>query len=160
MPLAIRLPLPPSVNSYWQRNFTGGMRIGKPGVRYRDEVILAVRERCSGVKRTTKAIAIEIRVTNSERFPADLDNLRKALYDSLCHAGLFWDDCQVVRDSGVIEAVSGKGWLDVRIIGIGEFDSLPEYARKRVMKAIQDHDLGPKKRVSKPKAVAARKFRR
>ncbi len=158
MPMSIRLPLPPSVNSYWQRTFHGGMCVGKAGREYRDKVRLAVYERFGPVKRTAKAIAIEIFVTNSSQWPADLDNVRKALYDSLCAAHLFWDDAQVMQDSGKIVAVDGRGFVDVRIHGIGEFESLPQYAQKKVMLAIKEQEIGRKpKRERKPVASNRRR---
>ncbi len=159
MPMSIRLPLPPSVNSYWQRTFHGGMCVGPAGRAYRDKVRIAVLERFGQVKRSAKALAIEVEVTNSKQWPADLDNVRKALYDSLCDAGLFWDDAQVMQDSGRIVAVDGRGFVDVRIYGIGEFDSLPEYARKKVMLAIKGIDLGRKPRKSS-KVVASKRRRK
>lgn len=160
MAFAIRLPLPPSVNNYWQQGRNGKRFISDRGRKYRDEVIIAIRERTNGVKRSAKAIRLEVRITNSQRWPIDFDNGMKSLADALCHAGLFWDDSQILQCVTTIEAVSGAGWVDIRMIGIGEFDLLPQYAKDRVRRLITETELGPRPRPAKRKVVARQRIRR
>jgi len=158
MSLAVRLPLPPSVNHYWVRTRAGGVRVSDRGVQYQHRVKLAVYERFGPVKPLTDAIRIDMFVTNSEKFYVDLDNVRKALWDSMAKAGLYWDDAQIVEDYGKMFAVSGYGFVDIRITPVGGLKTLPECVQRKVMREIQKHDRGGL--IPKRKPVVARKITR
>ena len=91
--MKLTLPYPPSVNTYWRAN--GNRRfISKAGVLFKQ----AVREYISGGNlpsfgSSRLAVGIVVCPRSKRRF--DLDNLLKAILDSLQDAGLYEDDEQV-----------------------------------------------------------------
>ncbi len=90
------LPYPPSVNHYW-RNVNGRTIISKAGREYRQ----AVKESTTGLigKALEKRLSIDIYAFMPDKRKRDLDNLPKAIFDSLTHAGLWLDDSQIDRFS-------------------------------------------------------------
>ncbi len=91
--LEVELPFPPSVNHYW-RMWRGRMVISERGLRFRADVkaILAAL----GVQPISGNLAVRIEVFPPDRRRRDLDNLLKAIGDSLEHGGAFHDDSQIV----------------------------------------------------------------
>jgi len=91
--LALELPFPPSVNHYW-RCFRGRFVISQAGVAFRAKVaaILAAR----GIQPMAGPLAVRFEVYPPDFRRRDLDNLLKALGDSLEHGGAFFDDSQIV----------------------------------------------------------------
>ncbi len=91
--MELELPDPPSVNHYW-RNFRGRMVLSQEGQAYRGRVatILARRK----VKPMAGKLAVSFEVYPPDLRRRDLDNLLKALGDSLEHGGSFFDDSQIV----------------------------------------------------------------
>ncbi|EMC4229590.1 RusA family crossover junction endodeoxyribonuclease [Cronobacter sakazakii] len=86
------LPFPPSVNTYWRRR---GMQyfIAPKGREYRRAVIEIIRQQ--GLDNKSKArMKIKIIADVPDRRRRDLDNLLKAVCDSLEHAGFVLDDNQ------------------------------------------------------------------
>ncbi len=117
-PLALSLPYPPTVNHYWDRNRNGSLRIGEAGKAFRERVAWTVRAkglRClSGRLRTT------IVAHPPDRRTRDLDNVLKALCDSLTHAGLWEDDGQI-DDLRVLRGdVLPGGRVDVSVRELGQ----------------------------------------
>ncbi len=93
--MMLRLPYPPSVNHYWFRNRSGGLRIGPRGVSYRLEVLTLVRRQ--KLPKMAGKLAVEIIACPPDRRRRDLDNLLKATLDALQHAGLYADDNAINR---------------------------------------------------------------
>lgn len=91
--LKLELPYPPSVNHYW-RHYRGRTVISENGLRFRSTVrwILAKRH----VVPMTDRLAVTIEVFPPDHRRRDLDNLLKAIGDSLERGGAFIDDEQVV----------------------------------------------------------------
>lgn len=88
----IELPWPPSVNHYW-RMVRGRFYVSGEGVAYRKEVTRRVGE-CDTLK---GRLAVEILLYPPDRRKRDIDNVCKAVLDSLAHAGAYENDCQIDR---------------------------------------------------------------
>lgn len=86
------LPFPPSVNHYWRRR--GGLYfISKKGQEYRRAVTEIITQ--LGLNIHTEArLKIRIIANMPDRRRRDLDNILKAVGDSLEHAGFMNDDNQ------------------------------------------------------------------
>ena len=113
--IELQLPYPPSVNAYWQHRGRGTF-ISKRGEAFRDETILAVRQKYGRVKPLAGPVAVQVAVfPPDDHRKHDLDNLLKPILDSLQKAGVFEDDEQVthidIRRSMAIP--EGGLWLSV-----------------------------------------------
>ena len=105
-----RLPYPPSLNSYW-RKWNNRMVISEPGRQYRRDVV----EQLADVKRLEGRLAVTVSLTMPDRRRRDIDNIAKCLLDSMQHAGVYKDDCQI-DDLRIIRGeVKKPGWADVEI---------------------------------------------
>lgn len=87
MGLTIYLPWPPSVNHYWRNIGRGRTIISKAGREYRRKVasIVAGKDPFAG------AISVVIAARCPDWRERDVDNLPKALLDSLAAAGIIED---------------------------------------------------------------------
>lgn len=83
------LPWPPTVNTYW-RNIRGRTIISERGRLYR----LAVQKQLAGAEPLLGRLAIKIAAYPPDRRRRDLDNILKALLDSLTFAQVIEDDSQ------------------------------------------------------------------
>jgi crossover junction endodeoxyribonuclease RusA len=105
------LPWPPSLNTYWRHIPMGrSVRslISRKGRAYREAVAATVR----GTRTTPGRLSVVLAVYPPDRRRRDLDNIPKALLDSLQHAGVIEDDeniddlriirCDVVRGGRVV----------------------------------------------------------
>lgn len=84
------LPYPPSINSYY-RMYRNRMLISKGGREYRK----LVGAELAGVSPVPGRVAVEITVMPPDRRRRDLDNVQKALLDSIEHAGIIEDDSMI-----------------------------------------------------------------
>ena len=90
--MKLELPWPPSVNTYWRRaGYT--IYISEKGKEYRSFVILFCRAK--KIKKTVGKIALTIEAYPPDKRQRDLDNLPKALLDSLVHANVIDDDSNI-----------------------------------------------------------------
>lgn len=92
--LELRLPYPPSVNTYWRRVGNRTL-LSRRGRAYRREVGEALRYLVS--EPVKGALEVQARLFPPDRRRRDLDNVAKALLDALEHAGVYRDDYQVRR---------------------------------------------------------------
>jgi crossover junction endodeoxyribonuclease RusA len=141
MKLHLSLPYPPSVNHYW-RHSGGRHYIDKPGRSYRTEVWAQVlRQRDVSRVRSvmTGPLSIDIAAGPPDLKYRDLDNILKALLDSLKHAQVYEDDYQIIKlecgwlpprkdDARVwvaIEQVETPGWWQERAYATARRRRLP-----------------------------------
>lgn len=108
----LTLPWPPSVNRYW-RTFQGRMIISAEGRLYRkavaDQVLIQ-----GGAKHLNGRIKVVIEAWRPDKRRRDLDNLLKAVLDSLTHAGV-WVDDNLVVDLRIYWAQDIGGMLKIEI---------------------------------------------
>ena len=90
-PLTLNLPWPPTVNHYWKLKSNGGRYISAAGVMFRAQVKAAAH----GLRNMAGKVEICIRANPPDQRRRDLDNIVKALFDALQHAGLIGDDFNV-----------------------------------------------------------------
>ena len=113
--MLIELPYPPTVNHYWGQR--GNRRfILKRGQEFRASVCAIVR--AMGVEPMSGRVLVDTVVCPPDRRRRDLDNVCKATFDALAHAGVYDDDCQIdalhVERGAVVEG----GMVTVRIIEV------------------------------------------
>ena len=92
--MTITLPYPPSVNHYWRRVGPRTL-ISREGRTFRKNVCALLG---GGRPRKPPAdgrIALAMDAFPPDRRRRDLDNLPKAVQDSLAHGGLYEDDSQI-----------------------------------------------------------------
>jgi len=93
--MKITLPYPPSVNNYWKSRWTGKFiqhYITPDGRAFRQDVI----RRLHDWDMILGPITLAVEVFPPDRRKRDLDNVLKALLDSMEHAGVFENDSQIV----------------------------------------------------------------
>lgn len=113
--IEITLPWPPTVNTYY-RNVNGKMLISKKGREYRAAVADQVLVQRAN-KHIDHAVKVEIKAYRPDRRRRDLDNLLKALLDSMTHAGVMDDDA-LIEDLRVYWADEVGGMVKVTIKGV------------------------------------------
>ncbi len=114
--MKIELPWPPSVNTYW-RNVGGKVLISKKGRAYRKTVSeLAFIGRWQPFESARLGVAIVAFPPDKRK--RDLDNLPKAVFDSLQHAGVYDDDEQIDYFSIQRCAVERPGRVELLIIPV------------------------------------------
>ena len=89
----IELPWPPSINHYW-RHTKNGHYISSEGQSYRKIVYFACH-RLQGLISKESRLRMSIEAYPPDKRRRDLDNILKALLDSLEHAGVYDDDSQI-----------------------------------------------------------------
>lgn len=113
--IELTLPWPPTVNTYW-RSFNGRVLISAKGREYRkavaDQVLIQ-----RAAKHIDYAVMVEIKAYRPDRRRRDLDNLLKALLDSMTHAGVMEDDA-LIEDLRVYWADEIGGMVKINIEGI------------------------------------------
>jgi crossover junction endodeoxyribonuclease RusA len=87
--IACMLPWPPTVNTYW-RNIKGRTIISERGRLYR----LKVQQQFVGAEPMMGRLAIKIAAYPPDKRRRDLDNILKALLDSLTFSQVIEDDSQ------------------------------------------------------------------
>jgi crossover junction endodeoxyribonuclease RusA len=88
------LPYPPSVNRYWRHN-RGHFHVSQEGQLYRRKVW----EACL-IQKITKCngdLKLEIDIYPPDRRKRDIDNICKAVLDSLEHAKVYDNDYQIAE---------------------------------------------------------------
>ncbi|WP_340608061.1 RusA family crossover junction endodeoxyribonuclease [Xenorhabdus bharatensis] len=109
----LKLPWPPTVNHYWKHS-KWGHYITDKGKAYRQQIIKLIEQQNLDIL-TASRIKIKIIAHPPDRRRRDIDNLPKAVFDSLTHAN-FWVDDNQIDDMQIMwgDLVKG-GCLDVQI---------------------------------------------
>jgi len=91
--MVIELPWPPSVNHYWRRQ---GNRyfVSAEGISYKDSVYYLCAQ-YRGLFKPSERLSLLIEAYPPDKRRRDLDNLIKAIQDSLQYAGVYEDDSQI-----------------------------------------------------------------
>lgn len=90
------LPYPPSVNHYW-RKWRGKMVISQSGRDYRRDVVNAIETQYQDVVRFDCPVIVLMVMHPPDRRKRDIDNIEKAVYDSLKHCGVIKDDSLIIQ---------------------------------------------------------------
>ncbi len=90
----LTLPYPPTVNHYWRKH-QDGMHVSAKGKAYRGNVEAVVFDELRGWETLKRRLRVQITVTMPDRRQRDLDNLLKAILDSLEHCRVFENDSQI-----------------------------------------------------------------
>lgn len=115
--LEIELPWPPTVNTYW-RMVNSRILISKKGRLYREIVAASILEQIGFYKPIKSRVAVIIQCFPPDRRKRDLDNLPKALFDSLTYAGV-WDDDEQIDDFRITRKhVVKPGYVNIYICEI------------------------------------------
>lgn len=96
--IELTLPYPPSVNTYWRSpnkgKLAGRHLISVKGREYRKAVQDAVMEQMEP-EEVQERLYVRLLVNVPDRRKRDLDNLTKAIFDAISHAGVWGDDEQI-----------------------------------------------------------------
>ena len=113
--IGLILPWPPSVNRIW-RSVGGRVLLSAEGRTYRQAVAVAVLEQHGPGDPLTGRLSMAIEAYPPDRRRRDLDNLLKAILDSLEHAGIVYcNDAQIDHLSIHRCAVEKPGRLEIKI---------------------------------------------
>lgn len=98
MGITLKLPFPPSTNTYYRSLRTGKLAgrvlVSQKGREYRAAVAKIVGK-VEAI--TAPAIDVSISLVPPDARKRDLDNYLKAMLDALTHAGVWKDDSQITR---------------------------------------------------------------
>ena len=100
MRIFLELPFPPTVNTYWRR-VGGKTLISQKGRAYAEQVLWMTRRTARFPEGKRAAVVVEAYMPDKRN--RDLDNLFKALLDSLVKAGVLVDD-SVIDDLRIIRS--------------------------------------------------------
>ncbi|PDO81904.1 RusA family crossover junction endodeoxyribonuclease [Kosakonia sacchari] len=100
--MKLKLPFPPSVNTYWRAPNKGPLKgrhlISAAGRKYQSEACAAIIEQLRRLpKPSSEPASVEVILYPPDVRRRDIDNYNKALFDALTHAGVWEDDSQVKR---------------------------------------------------------------
>lgn len=123
--LQFNLPYPPTINNYYKK-WNNRIVISPKGKAYRELLRSTLWGRLGNVDSVAKKpvgltflgdVMVEIVIYPPDKRKRDMDNIKKALFDSLQHAGLFKDDYQICDDHTIrINKVVKGGLIDFRIM--------------------------------------------
>lgn len=118
----LRLPWPPTANTYWRHPKQGTHIISRQGRAYRSAVFFLIFDQLNHRPELAGRLSVSYRLYPPDRRKRDLSNTLKALEDAMQHARVFLDDEQIdqveLMRCGV--DVEGKGVVFVRIEEIPE----------------------------------------
>lgn len=119
MTITLCLPWPPSLNSYYRSPNKGPLAgrhlISARGRLYRVEVVAAGWAQLRLKPMLTGRLYVYIDAYPPDKRKRDLDNLLKALFDALTHAGVWVDDSQIDRLAVERRPPAPNGRIDVTI---------------------------------------------
>ncbi len=106
------LPWPPSINHYYI-NTGRRLVLSAAGREYRDAVAVALSLVFAGT--LEGAVRMEVDLFPPDRRRRDMDNVQKALWDTLQHAGAYRDDAQIKSFACEMRDVEPGGKVVVRL---------------------------------------------
>lgn len=110
--LHLTLPWAPSVNHYWR--FTPrGVLISRAGREYREKVGWCVGHARGAFTKADRLLMLVLACPPDRRI-RNLDNINKAVWDALQHAGVYADDDQI-DDYRVRRGPPGAGKLFIKL---------------------------------------------
>ena len=115
----LELPYPPSVNHYY-RHVGNRVLISKQGREYRKTVCLILA--MAKVETMEGPLKMDIQVFPPDRRRRDLDNLNKAVWDSMEHGGAYINDSQIVAFTVVKREVVKGGKVVIQIEEWKQYD--------------------------------------
>ena len=112
--MELTLPFPPSLNSYYGHSSNSRVYVRKRGELYRAAVQRSVREQ-AGRFQFRQPVSVFITFNNPAKVhePWDMDNYKKAMFDALTHAGLWFDDSLVHADCSYKGVQGGRGNVEI-----------------------------------------------
>ena len=114
--LSFALPWPPSVNRYY-RHVGPRVLISREGRKYRMMVVSRLGGR---FEKFAGTVGLSAMCYPPDRRRRDLDNLLKALQDSLVHAGVMADDSQIkVLHLEMREPAPPDGYVHIQLTPLG-----------------------------------------
>jgi len=121
----IRLPWPPSVNSYWART-KKGMRVSDKGEEYKFKIWQLINEFNLTFRLEIK-LQVIVHYSPPDKRVRDIDNYSKGLYDALTEAGLWLDDNLIKQQIVTMGEPIKGGRVDMLI---KPFDTSIDYYEK------------------------------
>lgn len=110
--IKLELPYPPSINHYFSY-YQGRPVLSKDARSYRHQVRrIAI---ANGVKPLMGPLAVRIDIFPPDKRRRDIDNCFKSVLDALQHAGVFWDDSQIIVLHAVKYPAAQDGCVVVEI---------------------------------------------
>jgi crossover junction endodeoxyribonuclease RusA len=110
----LALPYPPSANRYW-RKWRNRMVISEEGRAYRARIIRMNILGWLKLKTLAGEVEIDFFTSPPDKRKRDIDNLEKCLFDSLQHAGLYFNDNQICRFQVIRKSPVKNGRIDLFI---------------------------------------------
>jgi len=121
--VVLRLPYPPTVNHYYRPGKGGRRYLKKESIAYRAEVGNAILEQHGHIRTLTGRLDFVAYMTPPDRRKRDIDNLRKAIWDSLQHNNVFVNDSQI--DDDRMKRLAPKSPGSILVILVEYADTLP-----------------------------------
>lgn len=119
--ILLELPYPPSANTYWRHPTKGKLAgrhlLSEKGREYRVAVQAAVMEQRGWKAPVTGRLGVYIEAHMPDKRKRDLDNLLKALFDSITHAGVWEDDSQL-DDIRIVRKPPPTGKIELYIFPV------------------------------------------
>jgi crossover junction endodeoxyribonuclease RusA len=107
--LYLKVPFPPSMNSYWRNIVIKGRPrtlLSEKGRQYRIQIMSQIH--LEHPPALSGRLHLTIELYPPDRRKRDLDNHCKAIQDGLAHAGVFEDDSQIDQLTVIRREVEGK----------------------------------------------------
>lgn len=108
----LTLPYPPSVNHYFSY-YQGRPVLSKDARSYRHQVRRIAIAKC--IKPMMGPLNVHIDIFPPDKRRRDIDNCFKSVLDALQHAGVFWDDSQIIVLHAVKHPTAQEGHVNVAI---------------------------------------------
>jgi len=108
----LELPFPPSINHYFSY-YQGRPVLSKDARSYRHQVRRIAIAR--SIKPLMGSLNVHIDIFPPDKRRRDIDNCFKSVLDALQHAGVFWDDSQIIVLHAVKHPAAQDGYVVVAI---------------------------------------------